>query len=30
VFIAMNWGFSVTLLTAMGVYGLAAVTLQSR
>lgn len=30
VFIAMNWGFSVTLLTAMGVYALAAVTLQLR
>jgi hypothetical protein len=30
VFIAMNWGFSVTLFTATGVYALAAVTLQTR
>jgi hypothetical protein len=30
VFIAMNWGFSATLLTATGVYALAAVTLQTR
>ena len=30
VFIAMNWGFSVTLCTASLVYGFAALTLQSR
>jgi hypothetical protein len=30
VFIAMNWGFSVTLLTATAVYALATVTLQTR
>jgi hypothetical protein len=30
VFIAMNWGFSTTLFTAMGVYAVAAVTLQTR
>jgi hypothetical protein len=30
VFIAMNWGFSVTLFTATGVYALAAITLQTR
>ena len=30
VFIAMNWGFSVTLFTATGVYALAALTLQTR
>ena len=30
VFIAMNWGFSVTLLTATGVYAMAALTLQTR
>lgn len=30
VFIAMNWGFSITLLTATGVYAVAALTLQTR
>jgi hypothetical protein len=30
VFIAMNWGFSVTLFTATGVYAVAALTLQTR
>jgi len=29
VFIAMNWGFSVTLLSAAAVYMLAALTLRS-
>jgi hypothetical protein len=30
IFIAMNWGFSVTLFTATGVYALATATLQTR
>jgi hypothetical protein len=30
IFIAMNWGFSITLFTATGVYALAALTLQTR
>jgi hypothetical protein len=30
IFIAMNWGFSVTLFTATGVYALATLTLQTR
>jgi len=30
VFIAMNWGFSITLCTAAAVYGVAAITLRTR